>query len=123
MADSNGERFMAFDVISEIGFGAPFGFVETSSDIGGLIQGLRNGLPIFGLLARMYPLTYWIKKTWMGDKYLVSKPNDKSGFGVMMHFRDKLIAQRVEEIKTGKSDHKVDLLQKYLGLHSSAVML
>ncbi|KAL4781111.1 cytochrome P450 [Aspergillus varians] len=33
--------FMAYDVISEVGFGAPFGFVK-SEDVGGVIQGFHD---------------------------------------------------------------------------------
>ena len=60
---------MAYDIISEIGFGAPFGFVESGSDVGGLIQGFHDGLLPFGLMARLWPFTHWIKSTWVGEKY------------------------------------------------------
>ncbi|KAL7776861.1 hypothetical protein CFE70_007281 [Pyrenophora teres f. teres 0-1] len=78
--------YVAYDIISEIGFGAPIGFIERGSDIDGLIQ---------------------------GEKYLVAKPEDDSGIGMLMRFRDKLIAQRVEDLQAGKLD-RVDLLQKFL---------
>ena len=102
---------MAYDVISEIAFGKPFGFVETSSDVGGLVQGFHDGLPMFGLLARLYPFTNWIKKTWIGERFFVAKPEDNSGIGMLMKFRDKLVTQRIEEIEMGKAGNRVDLLQ------------
>ena len=49
--------FMAYDIISEVGFGAPIGFIEKGEDIGGLIQGFHDGLPAFGLMCRLYPFT------------------------------------------------------------------
>ncbi|KAJ5247435.1 hypothetical protein N7468_002418 [Penicillium chermesinum] len=61
--------YMAYDIISEIGFGAPFGFIEKGEDIGGLIQGFHDGLPAFGVLARLHPFTSWIKTTFL-KKYL-----------------------------------------------------
>ncbi|OCL10214.1 flavonoid 3',5'-hydroxylase [Glonium stellatum] len=105
--------YMAYDIISEIGFGAPFGFVELGSDVGGLIQGFHDGLPAFGLMARLYPFTNWIKSTWVGEKYLVAKPEDDSGIGTLMRFRDKLIAERQRDIEAGKVG-RIDLLQTFL---------
>lgn len=70
---------MAYDIISEIGFGAPFGFIEQGTDVAGLIQGFHDGLPAFGLMARLHPFTTWIKTTWVGEKYLVAKPEDNTG--------------------------------------------
>ncbi|KAJ5097471.1 hypothetical protein N7456_008192 [Penicillium angulare] len=104
--------FMAYDIISEIGFGAPFGFIEKGEDIGGLIQGFHDGLPAFGLLARLHPFTSWIKTTFL-KKYLVATPADDSGIGVLMRFRDRLINQRLEDLKSDKKK-QVDLLQMLL---------
>jgi cytochrome P450 len=103
----------AYDIISEVGFGAPFGFVESATDVGGLIQGFHDGLVPFGLMARLYPFTNWVKSTWVGEKYLVAKPEHESGIGTLMRFRDKLIAQRQKDIEAGKVD-RVDLLQTFL---------
>ncbi|KAL3480531.1 cytochrome P450 [Aspergillus californicus] len=105
--------YMAYDIISEVGFGAPFGFVEKGEDVGGLIQGFHDGLPAFGLLARLHPFTSWIKTTFL-KKYLVAKPEDDSGIGVLMRFRDRLIKERVEDMKTKKDVGRIDLLQTFL---------
>jgi cytochrome P450 len=107
---------MAYDIISEIGFGAPFGFVKSGSDIGGLIQGFHDGLLPFGLMARLWPFTDFIKRTFLG-KYLVAKPSDNSGIGTLMRFRDKLLDERQKELAEngGKNKHgRVDLLQTFL---------
>lgn len=103
---------MAYDIISDIGFGGPFGFIKSGSDVGGLIQGFHDGLTPFGLMARLWPFTNFIKKTPLG-KYLVAKPEDNSGIGMLMRFRDKLIAQRLKDIAEGKVV-RVDLLQTFL---------
>ncbi|KAL4806077.1 cytochrome P450 [Aspergillus unguis] len=105
--------YMAYDIISEVGFGAPFGFVEKGEDVGGLIQGFHDGLPAFGLLARLHPFTSWIKTTFL-KKYLVAKPEDDSGIGVLMRFRDGLIQKRVEDLKSNKDFERIDLLQTFL---------
>ncbi|KOS41781.1 hypothetical protein ACN38_g7339 [Penicillium nordicum] len=105
--------YMAYDIISEIGFGEPFGFIEKGEDIGGLIQGFHDGLPAFGLLARLHPFTSWIKTTFL-KKYLVAKPEDNSGIGVLMRFRDRLIDQRIRDIQIGRKSDRTDLLQTFL---------
>ncbi|KAJ5975645.1 hypothetical protein N7481_009352 [Penicillium waksmanii] len=105
--------YMAYDIISEIGFGAPFGFIEKGEDVGGLIQGFHDGLPAFGFLARLHPFTSWMKTTFM-KKYLVATPQDNTGIGVLMRFRDRLIKERVEDINSGKPVNRVDLLQKLI---------
>ena len=102
---------MAFDIISEIGFGEPIGFVETGSDVGGLIKNLHEALPAFGILSRLHPFTSWVKRTWVGEKYLVARPEQDSGIGMVMRFRDKLVKQRVEDLRAGKAYDRVDLLQ------------
>jgi cytochrome P450 len=104
---------MAYDIISEIGFGAPFGFIEKGEDVGGLIQGFHDGLPAFGFLARLHPFTSWMKTTFM-KKYLVATPEDNTGIGVLMRFRDRLIKERIEDINSGKPVNRVDLLQKLI---------
>jgi cytochrome P450 len=103
---------MAYDIISEIGFGAPFGFIDSGSDVGGLIQGFHDGLLPFGLMARLWPFTNFIKKTPLG-KYLVAKPEDNSGIGMLMRFRDKLLTQRLKDVEEGKIE-RVDLLQTFI---------
>ncbi|CAD0049001.1 unnamed protein product [Aureobasidium pullulans] len=103
--------YMAYDVISEVGFGAPFGFIESGSDVAGLIQGFHEGLVPFGLMARLYPFTNWVKSTSFGDKHLVARPEQESGIGTLMRFRDKLIEQRRKDIEAGNTNGRIDLLQ------------
>jgi cytochrome P450 len=106
--------FMAYDIVSEIGFGKEIGFVEAGSDVDGLIQGFHDGMTAFGLLARFHPFTTYMKKFWIGRKLLVATPQDERGIGVLMRHRDKLLAQRLRDIEAGKAGHRVDLLQQML---------
>lgn len=103
--------YMAWDVVSEVGFGAPFGFVEQGRDVGGLIQGLHDGLIPFGIMARLYPFTNWVKNTWVGEKYLVAKSEDNSGMGLIMRFRDRLISQRYRDFQAGQTSDRIDFVQ------------
>ena len=89
---------------------SPVGFVESGEDVGGLIQGFHDGLPAFGLLGRLWPFTEKVKSTPLG-KFLVAKPEDSSGIGMLMRFRDKLLLQRRRDIEEGKAGDRIDLLQ------------
>lgn len=102
--------YLAYDIIGDIGFGGPFGFVEHGKDPGGLIDAFHQGSIPFGLMARLYPLTNIIKKTFLG-KYMVARPDQTSGAGVLMRFRDRLLAKRLEDIEKGNLQGRVDLLQ------------
>lgn len=141
--------FVAYDIISEVGFGAPFGFIEQGTDVSGLIQGFHDGLvsvepPVpgpgaekrkkpldgatrgrrvtdtlgplqtpFGILARLYPFTNWMKSTFLG-KYLVASPEQDSGIGTLMRFRDRLIKERLRAVADGATGGRTDLLQTFL---------
>ncbi|KAJ4387313.1 hypothetical protein N0V93_007902 [Gnomoniopsis smithogilvyi] len=105
--------FVAYDIISEVGFGEPFGFIKQGTDVSGLIQGFHDGLTPFGILARLYPFTNWMKSTFLG-KYLVASPEQDSGIGTLMRFRDRLITQRQQAIADGATGGRIDLLQTFL---------
>jgi cytochrome P450 len=105
---------MAFDIISELGFGAPLGFIDRGDDVDGLIQGFHDGMLVFGLLGRLHPFTSWFKKTWLGNKLLVAKVEDTKGVGILMQVRDRLLKQRLSDIDQGKAGDRVDLLQTFL---------
>ncbi|RDW73285.1 hypothetical protein BP6252_07192 [Coleophoma cylindrospora] len=105
--------YVAYDIISEVGFGKALGFIEKGEDVGGLIAAFHAGMPIAGLMARLYPLTEWVKSTWVG-KYLVASPEQDFGIGILMQWRDKLVDGRKQEMEEGKPMHRVDLLQAFL---------
>lgn len=67
----------------------------------------------FGILARLYPFTNWMKSTFLG-KYLVASPEQDSGIGTLMRFRDRLIEQRQQAIADGATNGRIDLLQTFL---------
>ena len=106
--------FLTFDVLSSVAFGAPFRFIEEGADVAGLQQGFHDGLPLFGLMCRLYPFTHWVKSTRLGARYLVANENQDTGIGVLMRFRDRLLKQRYEDIEAGVAGDKVDFMQTYV---------
>lgn len=94
-------------------FGKPVGFVHQGKDIDGLIQSFHDGLPIFGVMGRLYPFTKWIKETWVADAFMVPKPGDSTGIGNIMKFRDNLLEERIKENNNPSNKaESTDLLQK-----------
>lgn len=110
--------YMAYDAISEIGFGSPFGFIDQGKDVAGLIQGFHDGMPYFGAMARLWPFTMWIKDTFLG-KFLVASPEHESGVGVLMRFRDRIIEDQIRENSSGITTKKSSLLQASVLILSS----
>ncbi|KAL0935890.1 flavonoid 3',5'-hydroxylase [Colletotrichum truncatum] len=105
--------YLAYDIVSDVGFGQAFGFIDEEKDVAGLIQGFHDGLLPFGIMARCWPFTTWIKSTFLA-KYLVASPEQDSGIGTLMRFRDRLIAQRLRDIEEGTTKGRVDFLQTFL---------
>lgn len=64
-------------------------------------------------MARLYPFTNWIKSTFL-RKYLVASPEQDSGVGTLMRFRDRLITQRYQDIEAGATKGRTDLLQTFI---------
>ncbi|PQE32144.1 Cytochrome P450 protein [Rutstroemia sp. NJR-2017a WRK4] len=104
--------YAAFDVISLVGFGEAFGFVETATDVNDLIKELHRGFFYFGIVGRLYPFVEFIKRTPLG-KFLVSGPKDKGGMGLLIRWTNRIMAAREKEIADGKNHNRVDLLQSF----------
>lgn len=102
--------YLAYDIVSSVGFGAPFGFIEQEKDVGGLIQGFHDGMVPFGVMSRLYPFTEWAKSSFL-QNYFVASPEKKNGIGALMRFRDSLIERRYKDIEAGTTDGRMDLLQ------------
>jgi len=77
--------FWAYDVISDLGFGGAFGFIDQGKDIDNLIGDYHDGLHLFGAMGRMYPVTNFVKKfPWVANKYMIARPENDDGIGRIM---------------------------------------
>lgn len=54
-----------------------------------------------------------MKSTFLG-KYLVASPEQDSGIGTLMRFRDRLIKERYQAIADGATNGRIDLLQTFI---------
>lgn len=96
-------QYYAYDVVSELAFGKPFGFVKNGSDVAGLIKSLHVAMPFAGILQRIPEISDILGLPIL-NKLLQPKPTDKIGVGAIMGFRNKLIRERIESGDRGTKD-------------------
>lgn len=76
--------YIAYDIVSELGFGRAFGFVRTASDVYGLIRSFHHGLPLVGTMMRLRHVTDFICSLPGFRNLLNASPDDKDGIGAVM---------------------------------------
>ncbi|RPA86367.1 cytochrome P450 [Ascobolus immersus RN42] len=103
-------QYFAYDVVADVAFGKPLGFIEAGSDVGQLVENFHRSLPAAGVMVRAHWLADLLVKI-PGFTYLMPKSGDTVGVGALMTFRDKLIKERIKEGNSGK---KADLLYHFL---------
>ena len=52
-----------------------------------------------------------VQTTWVGEKYLVAKPEVDFGIANVIRFRDCLLAERMKMVEAGTTQGRVGLLQ------------
>lgn len=93
---------LAYDVLSELVFGEPFGFIATESDVHGLLREFYQAIPYAGTLVRLPWLVKWITSLPFAGAMLPD-PSDKRGMGKIMGIRDAHINHRLQN-PTNKPD-------------------
>jgi cytochrome P450 len=103
-------HWLAFDVVMDLAFGAPVGFVKQGEDVGGLIQSLVELFDAAQVLVTMPGLMKFLNLPWM-HAMAGPKPTDTKGPGAIQGIADRAVAKRLAD--GGKSDRR-DLLQRFL---------
>ncbi|KAK1997896.1 cytochrome P450 [Colletotrichum falcatum] len=85
-------QFFTLDVISDLAFGKPFGFVETDSDVYEYIKTTEESLPMF-IATTVYP---WVIRLFASPLFRALLPSEKDrlGFGKVMAIAKKEAAER-----------------------------
>jgi len=104
-------QYFALDVISDIAFGQPFGFLDTDSDVHDYIKTQEALLPIFEWFATLPSLERLIRIQWI-SRLLMPKPTDEKGLGRLMGVAEKIVNQRYSV--AGKADPKSDMLGSFI---------
>lgn len=77
--------------------GKPLGFIESESDVQNLLYYKDNTFHWLKLFAIQENLSWCIRNTWMGRSLIMARPTDKSGVGVFMRERDRMMASVLGE--------------------------
>jgi hypothetical protein len=77
-------NYYTYDVVSELAFGEPFGFVRTGSDVASLLEQYHAGIAYAIALAKIPTAQKMLAKIPGFHKLIVPKPTDKKGFGALM---------------------------------------
>jgi Cytochrome P450 len=106
-------QYSILDVISDVAFGKPFGFLEVESDIYHYIDVQEIMLPLvemFGIL----PFFRSMRQIgWIG-KHFRPKPTDKFGLGRLMGVTSKIVDQRYAAVADAKAEPKSDMLSSFI---------
>jgi hypothetical protein len=78
-------QYFVVDVITDISFREPFGFLEADEDIHGYISTQEELLPLFEWLSALPSIARFLKKPWIAP-YVLPKPTDKTGIGYMFGY-------------------------------------
>lgn len=79
-------RYFSFDVITALSFGEPVGFLDSKSDVQGLITNMDKSM--YRQKLSLYPPVAWFaRNTVIGRRMFISRRTDKSGLGLFMAVR------------------------------------
>ncbi|KAE8351271.1 cytochrome P450 [Aspergillus coremiiformis] len=100
--------WLTYDITSLFTCGTPLGFVEKQTDVKGLIENKNKTLLYIFFMGIQDNLSWIVRNTRLGRRYFMPHPTDKSGIGVVMAERDRIVESVID------SDGKVkkDLLVK-----------
>ncbi|KAM5353563.1 hypothetical protein ACJ41O_000213 [Fusarium nematophilum] len=95
-------QFFTLDVISDLAFGSPFGFLETDSDVYQYIQTTEETLPMV-MVTTVIP---WLVKILSSPifKRLLPSEKDRLGFGRVMGIAKEITAERFGPDKKVRKD-------------------
>lgn len=77
-------RWFAYDVVSQVTFGEPIGFIKSQRDVRNIIRGFTEDYWLLEILARVPKVSWWLRNTHVGRKFFMAKPTDTAGVGVVL---------------------------------------
>lgn len=78
-------KWFMYDVVTDVTFGEPIGFVREGKDIGKLLQAFHELAPLAGLIAALpWLMNPLLKNDFFGRRFLMPKAGDSRGGGRIM---------------------------------------
>jgi cytochrome P450 len=103
-------HWLAFDLVMDLAFGEPVGFVKEGQDVGGLIQSLVELFDAAQVLVTVPSLMKFLNLPWM-HALAGPKPTDAKGPGAIQGIADRAVHDR---IAGGNKRDRRDLLQRFM---------
>ncbi|KAJ5698795.1 Cytochrome P450 E-class group I [Penicillium macrosclerotiorum] len=92
-------QWFAYDMICQLSFGEPIGFVSQGRDVENLIENFHQMAPFAAVVGALPWLARPFLENPITRRYFMPKPGDGSGTGKIMAFRDRLLAERLNNPK------------------------
>jgi hypothetical protein len=89
--------FFTTDATSLLVSGKPIGFTKANADVRGLLHHKRASFRWINFLATEEGFSWYIRNTWIGRRFLMPRPTDKSGIGIVMSERDRIVGEVVDD--------------------------
>ncbi|KAH0537755.1 hypothetical protein FGG08_005503 [Glutinoglossum americanum] len=86
-------QYLSLDVISDVSFGEPFGFLTKDEDVHEYIKMQRALLPVFEWFSTLPSLNRLIRIGWI-SRLVMPSPEDKTGVGKLMGIAKQIVARR-----------------------------
>ncbi|KAA8900648.1 cytochrome P450 monooxygenase [Sphaerosporella brunnea] len=106
-------EWFTYDVISYLSFGEPIGFIAARADVRDLIKNYSDASMLLEILALLPKVSWWMRKTWVGRKFLMAKAGDRKGVGVIMAERDRIFEKHTRDMEKGDGSKGI-LLTKFI---------
>jgi hypothetical protein len=100
-------QWLAIDVVMDMSFGSPLGFVREATDVGGLIQSMRDMFVAVVVMLNLPGVVRVIQWPLLFH-FMGPKETDKTGMGAVMDFANRAVKKRVEK---GNEENRRDILQ------------
>jgi len=105
---SDWANYAAWDIMSEITFGKPFGFLEQGRDVGGFLATSQQGLDYFSVICQMPLLDY------LFDKNPIKRVGAPT-FSWAVDFSIQALVERYQGIASEGEKHKEKPVNDFLG--------
>ncbi|KAL4943166.1 hypothetical protein BDV06DRAFT_211288 [Aspergillus oleicola] len=111
--------YLSYDIVTDLGFRNPLGFIDAGKDIGGLIYQFRLGTLLFAIAGYLYTFFTWLTTTWV-RRWIIIRPEQALGFGVVLKRANEVLEERQKAlvegraIKAVKGDASYDFLQAFM---------
>ncbi|KAK7883698.1 hypothetical protein LTR67_010987 [Exophiala xenobiotica] len=101
-------QFYAFDVIGELTFSRRLGFIESGTDVDGIIEAIGANFSYFSVLGQMP----WLDETVLGKNPIYVKYFRKSVSSPILIFAQGLLKERLRDLEESGGEEKENALNR-----------